>query len=172
MVPLRFELLVDPLETLIVSENDLEHSADVRWNTQSSGVRLSERAAREIDKWLGVAELVTSSSAIAPGRHERVVELNARDQGLVRELKRIYEGKCQICASELYDGKFGSITEAHHIHWLSRDGADTLENMVLLCPNHHAAVHAVDAEFDWNRLAFKLGTALLPLRMNEHLVAT
>ena len=89
MVPLRFELLVDPLETLIVSENDLEHSADVRWNTQSSGVRLSERAAREIDKWLGVAELVTSSSAIAPGRHERVVELNARDQGLVRELKRI-----------------------------------------------------------------------------------
>ena len=115
MVPLRFELLVDPLETLIVSENDLEHSADVRWNTQSSGVRLSERAAREIDKWLGVAELVTSSSAIAPGRHERVVELNARDQGLVRELKRIYEGKCQICASEPYDGKFGSITEAHHI---------------------------------------------------------
>ena len=27
------------------------------------------------------------------------------------------------------------------IQWLSRGGDDTLENLMLVCPNHHAAIH-------------------------------
>jgi hypothetical protein len=46
------------------------------------------------------------------------------------------------------------ICHAHHIQWLSRGGKDRLKNLVLVCPNHHAAIHQVDAPFDFADLAF------------------
>ncbi|BAS26266.1 hypothetical protein LIP_0409 [Limnochorda pilosa] len=38
--------------------------------------------------------------------------------------------------------------------WLSRGGEDALENLVLLSPNHHRSVHAVDAAFDYRGPSF------------------
>lgn len=34
-------------------------------------------------------------------------------------------------------------------HWLARGGADERANLVLLCPNHHRAVHGCDAVLDF-----------------------
>lgn len=31
--------------------------------------------------------------------------------------------------------------DAHHVLWFSRGGATALNNMVLLCPAHHALIH-------------------------------
>ena len=43
--------------------------------------------------------------------------------------------KCAVCG---YD----KIVEAHHILPVNRNGKDTIKNGILLCPNHHAEVHA------------------------------
>ncbi|MCD8189512.1 MAG: HNH endonuclease [Clostridiales bacterium] len=42
--------------------------------------------------------------------------------------------------------------EVHHVVWLSRGGADSLDNTVALCPNCHARVHILDAQEDIEQL--------------------
>lgn len=42
--------------------------------------------------------------------------------------------------------------ECHHIIWLSQNGADTLDNIVALCPNCHRKMHIVQDENDIKRL--------------------
>jgi hypothetical protein len=50
---------------------------------------------------------------------------------------------------------------------------DELENLVLICPNHHAAIHQVDAPFDFGELAFEFvrgeRTWWERLQLNRHL---
>lgn len=63
-----------------------------------------------------------------------------RDTATARQLKADHGFRCQICGItiELPDGT--QYAEAHHIRPLGRphDGPDLRENMVILCPNHHA----------------------------------
>jgi 5-methylcytosine-specific restriction enzyme A len=89
-----------------------------------------------------------------------------------QSLQELYEGRCQIC---LYDprARYGHRTcHGHHIHWLSRGGDDELDNMVLVCPNHHAAIHRDDAVFDYADMTFAFTKGLRePLQDNRHLPA-
>ena len=89
-----------------------------------------------------------------------------------QDLQTMYDGRCQIC---LYDPRerYGHrICHGHHIHWLSRGGDDELDNMVLVCPNHHAAIHRDDAIFDYADMTFTFSNALRePLQANRHLPA-
>ncbi|MGH7461285.1 MAG: HNH endonuclease [Longimicrobiales bacterium] len=81
-----------------------------------------------------------------------------------------YEGRCQICQFHPRDRYGFNLCHGHHIEWLSRGGEDELENMALLCPNHHAAVHADDAPFDYASLSFSFKNGLSePLLLNKHL---
>ena len=63
-----------------------------------------------------------------------------RDTALARWLKHMYEYECQLCGMtiELING--GRYAEVHHIQPLGapHNGPDILENMLVLCPNHHA----------------------------------
>jgi hypothetical protein len=62
------------------------------------------------------------------------------------------------------------LCHGHHIQWLSRGGDDALDNMVLVCPNHHAAIHADDAPFDYGTLSFAFSTGQTgELKLNSHL---
>ena len=95
-----------------------------------------------------------------------------RTRVLVERLHTLYEGRCQIC---LYDPRqrYGHRTcHGHHIQWLSRGGEDELDNMVLVCPNHHAAIHRDDAAFDFRDFTFTYTNGLRePLAANSHLPA-
>jgi 5-methylcytosine-specific restriction enzyme A len=90
----------------------------------------------------------------------------------VMVLHDLYGGRCQIC---LYDPPrvYGHRTcHGHHIQWLSRGGEDELENMVLVCPNHHAAIHRDDAAFDFGDHTFAFSNGLREaLTVNRHLPA-
>lgn len=77
-----------------------------------------------------------------------------RDPMLVQQMRERYQGRCQICKWEPRSIYGSDICETHHIQWLSRGGFDTDSNLVLLCPNHHRAVHSCDAQFDWDKFAF------------------
>jgi hypothetical protein len=47
-------------------------------------------------------------------------------------------------------------------------GEDSKENLVLICPNHHAAIHYCDAPFDYQDLAFAFGDYKELLQLNRH----
>ena len=78
----------------------------------------------------------------------------------VNELDELYEGRCQICRYDPRRRYGHRICHGHHIQWLSRGGEDVLENMVLVCPNHHSAVHRDDAPFDFADLSFQYSNGL------------
>jgi hypothetical protein len=105
----------------------------------------------------------------SPGKRESLQELSVREPKLVRRLKKMYANQCQICGSTPFAGKFGDISEAHHIEWLSRGGGDELSNLVLVCPNHHSAIHGRDPNFDWTSLSFRFHDRDVQLRLNRHL---
>jgi hypothetical protein len=87
-------------------------------------------------------------------RHYLATEVVGRDRDLVERLRDLYGGQCQICGWAPRSRYGAEICEAHHVRWLSRGGDDALSNLVLVCPNHHRAIHRCDAPFDFGQNAF------------------
>lgn len=82
------------------------------------------------------------------------VEINQRS-GKVRDIvKERAKGICQLCRKPApFFGKDGEpFLECHHIVWLSRGGADEINNAVALCPNCHRKMHNLDDKMDIARL--------------------
>ena len=75
-----------------------------------------------------------------PERVQQVVSRIVRDTALARAVKLEQEFRCQLCGTslDLGDGRF--YAEAHHVRPLGspHDGPDERENIVCVCPNHHA----------------------------------
>jgi len=96
-----------------------------------------------------------------------------RSQRLAHEVRDIYGGKCQICEFDPLDEYGFHLCHAHHIVWLSRGGEDDISNLCLLCPNHHQAVHAGDAFFDFELLLFTYKNGYSErLQMDKHLAVS
>lgn len=93
----------------------------------------------------------------------------ARNKKLADHLQKVYDGRCQVCqwAPKNRYGDF--LCQAHHLQWLSRGGSDSFDNLALLCPNHHIAVHRCDAPFDFGEFAFHFTVHKEPVTLNFHL---
>lgn len=119
------------------------------------------------------AELVVRESARVDSVRQRYLNETVdrrRARRHVESLQELYGGRCQIC---LYDPTrdYGRrLCHGHHIQWLSRGGEDELENLVLVCPNHRAAIHRVDAAFDFDSASFLFSAGRRePLQLDLHL---
>lgn len=103
-------------------------------------------------------------------RRQQLLAAAPRDRQLVNELHDLYRGRCQLCAFDSPVVYNVPSAEGHHIVYRSRGGEDTLENMVLLCPNHHTVVHKADATFDYATHMFTFPNGRVePLCFNTHL---
>lgn len=71
--------------------------------------------------------------------------------------KRLAKGQCQLCLkpAPFNNAKGDPYLETHHIVWLSKDGDDTPDNTVALCPNCHKKMHIVDDKDDVEALKFR-----------------
>jgi hypothetical protein len=104
-------------------------------------------------------------------RMQRLQETSAtRSRQHMLELRDIYNGCCQICAWSPRAVYGNDICEAHHVQWISRGGIDALSNLVLVCPNHHRAIHRFDAPYDWADNTFQFGASSEALMLQKHVV--
>jgi predicted restriction endonuclease len=71
-----------------------------------------------------------------------------RDTVLARELKARYDHTCQLCGTRITLPNGEGYSEAHHVRplALAHRGRDRRDNLIVLCPTHHA-------EFDYGVLA-------------------
>lgn len=104
-------------------------------------------------------------------RRYLATEAVRRDRQHVEALRDLYDGRCQICEWAPRTRYGADVCEGHHVRWLSRGGDDALANMVLICPNHHRAIHRVDAPFDFAVGGFLLGEGIECLSLNRHEIA-
>ncbi|WP_409254307.1 HNH endonuclease [Bacillus sp. SCS-153A] len=72
--------------------------------------------------------------------------------------KRRANGICDLCGrpAPFKDKKNRPYLESHHIVWLSRGGADNIENTVAVDPSCHRKLHILDLETDVNNLFRKV----------------
>lgn len=92
-----------------------------------------------------------------------------RNTELAIRLKELYEYRCQVCGEQRRRTAGDAYAEAHHLRPLGGDrpGPDVEENILVLCPNHHAdfdygmitvdpqtleVTHGYDSEVDGNSL--------------------
>lgn len=66
----------------------------------------------------------------------RTLNLYKRNYNLVKGIKELYNNTCQICGTQI-ELRNRYYSEVHHIHPLYLNGPDVIENMIVVCPNHH-----------------------------------
>lgn len=86
--------------------------------------------------------VITSDDGSAERKTEIVTRF-IRDTVKVRRLKDMYKDRCQVCKYVIRISTDIRYSEVHHIHPLGKGGDDDYDNMLVLCPTHHA-------EFDFN----------------------
>jgi predicted HNH restriction endonuclease len=84
-----------------------------------------------------------SKSDAPPDRVKRAYSVFKRNQKLIRKLKGIYQGQCQICQNKnLIETDSGAFyAEGHHLIPLGEEGCDDLRNVIILCPLCHKKLH-------------------------------
>lgn len=73
-------------------------------------------------------------------RLETITSRIIRDTSLSRRIKHLHNHECQLCGHTILLPDGTRYAEAHHIQPLGapHHGPDTGENLVCVCPNHHA----------------------------------
>ena len=81
-----------------------------------------------------------------------------RDTNLTLSLKHLYNFHCQICGVALQFDDGQKYAESHHLKPLGKDhnGPDALENMICVCPNHHALLDYGGMRIDPNAFSLAL----------------
>jgi len=82
-----------------------------------------------------------------------------RDTQLTLNVKHLYTFKCQICGTGLLFDDGQRYAEAHHLKPLGgpHNGPDVLENIICVCPNHHALL-------DYGGIQVDTTAFILPLK--------
>lgn len=74
-----------------------------------------------------------------------------RDNKVIAQIKFVRDFKCQICGTTIKKRDGSNYIEAAHIKPKHKGGRECLENIILLCPNHHK-------EFDYGTLEINIHT--------------
>lgn len=101
-----------------------------------------------------VATRARRSERSKVGMRSATVQQYQRSPYVAEHAKRRANGACELCKqpAPFADQSGRPYLETHHIIWLARGGADTIENTVALCPNCHKRMHVLDREGDAHAL--------------------
>jgi len=113
--------------TSVVNDIPTEEDVEIDLELEDTSVRLQE--------------LIDTNTQ--PEIVNRVMKIRQRNNRLVRNLKNLYEGKCQITGEEFTfrkrTGEFYS--EVHHLIPLGENGSDAYANAIVVSPLIHRMLH-------------------------------
>ena len=106
--------------------------------------RKAEQARRASDDVVAARAALSGRQIV--GVQPAVVKQFQRSVWVAEHAKRRASGCCELCHQPApFSDRHGTpYLETHHIVWLARGGADTIQNTVALCPNCHKRVHILD----------------------------
>ena len=121
--------------TTIANEIPTEQDAETELELEDTSPRLQELIENDAE----------------PEFVERVMKIRKRNRKLVRNLKNLYEGKCQFTGETYtFRKKDGELyAEVHHLIPLGEEGSDSYANAIVVSPLihrmlHHAEVSLID----------------------------
>ena len=113
-----------------------------------------EKQSEKVLKILEKSHRRDSRSKEADERVQRLISIRRRDRSFIPLLKELYDYRCQICGTLIAcpSLKAPGYVEGHHIRPLENHGSpDIIENVIIVCPNHHK-----ELEYGGTRLDLKL----------------
>jgi 5-methylcytosine-specific restriction protein A len=99
----------------------------------------------EFERYGDFARRDESASIVMRPQMAKVRKL---DRSIGEDLKTLYDFRCQICGENFgkpYDQK---IVEVHHVIQFVLSMNNDYDNLMVICPNHHTAIHKADPIFD------------------------
>ncbi len=99
-------------------------------------------------------QIAQGQSTKSPKQVTSTVVQTVRDPYIAEYAKKRAKGICQLCGNKAPFNRANGepYLESHHIIWLSKGGADSVENTVALCPNCHKKMHIVNDDSDVQKL--------------------
>lgn len=119
--------------------------------TKSNEEKANELLEEDISQSITLDDLETSPSKF----QERVIKFRKRNNVIVRKLKQLYKGHCQISGTEYtFQKKNGEwYSEVHHLIPLGEEGSDSYENVIVVSPLIHRMLHYANvSEIDLNKI--------------------
>ena len=116
-----------------------------------------EKEKKKQVKKLSVDQLknqAVKSSSKTSSYRQAISKQYTRNQSIARYTKLKANGICELCEkpAPFFDKDGEPYLESHHVVWLERGGADSIDNTVALCPNCHKKMHVVEDKNDFNKL--------------------
>ena len=108
----------------------------------------AEYLLEEENSRLEKTQLIESLRSISPKSSEYITVSGIRlkrDYDTIDKLKRVRDYRCQICGKTIPKKDGGFYIEAAHVKAKKEKGPETVDNLLILCPNHHK-------EFDYGDL--------------------
>ncbi len=137
-------ILFSTIQNVNIPFNMVCRSAGIKSTGKFTNLYLAKNKITKIIKPTGKIPtgIVMISTDGMPDKNSEVVTRFIRDTKKVKELKKLYNDKCQICGYTINPSKNTRYSEVHHLHPLKDGGDDDFDNMMVLCPTHHV-------EFDY-----------------------
>lgn len=102
--------------------------------------------------------------------HMGLIKERKINQKIIKKLKNVYDGICQLCGNNPVATFDTSILEGHHIEYFSKSQNNNMDNIILVCPNCHSLIHKLNPTFDKENLCYKFSDGQeMVLMVNKHL---
>lgn len=143
-----FEELTEMVHALLSNQQKLDN-VEVDYSQTHNNV--ADVKCYTEDELEQIINFTDDSAAVKVRTSEATIRVyNPR---ILSQLKRLYKGCCQICGNRPL-GITENICEAHHIDPFSNSHNNDASNIIILCPNHHRAIHKLKPVFDSDKLVF------------------
>ncbi len=132
-------------------ENNYYENHNDAWNKflDWGPMKVSNKEKEAFVKTLNTQELEDFEDVKNKQPMSKTINYFKRNRKIVTELKKLYNGKCQICQQTFEKEDGTNYCETHHVKALGKNGTDTVDNLVVLCPTCHKKLHfAKEKEFD------------------------
>ncbi len=85
-------------------------------------------------------------------------------------LKIVYHYRCQICGQYIGEAYGSNLIHAHHIDYFTRSMNNNMDNILIVCPNHHGIIHDKNPVFERASLTYTYPNGYREgLVLNKHL---
>lgn len=90
---------------------------------------------------------------------------------IIKQLKKLYGGRCQLCGQNPMPNQNVDICEAHHIAYFSETQNNDTANIIIVCPNHHRLIHKLNPVFKLDNGCFQFEDGkTMAIKFDVHLM--
>lgn len=134
-------LIKNKIKAEVVAEKNTNSESDEKEQEEIITQLTNQKKTKE-----DILRELLNINTIAESKVQVVNEVYKRDNQTIARIKYLRDFKCQICGTSIQKRNGQLYIEAAHIDPKRLKGKENLENIILLCPNHHKEFDLGDLE--------------------------